>query len=453
MATSGGQSSDSEWFEVSELPDTAKESPAFQSMNVCRVAALSLMLGNDRSGAGELASELEALGFTERLREGRWSQDDVGVRRSFEGLSDRRRDDRVYHWQMVGEMARPREMVTFLVEVLGSRLERESVAAAAALWRHTSTINWSAEWMRRSGFRPFWERPGPDFGDLWWIDTPWILADPLDLPEDFDDQNSVAWNADEWVEVYQRAMPRAVDAYEASWVVRMLAAWNLHRALRSPDPVARSLAMSVFALAESPSDAAPTAAPARVTGVLPVLPVSAMIHGTWGWKGDWWRPQSEFHTFVLKTLRSKLYNKRGTKFSWSGAYREDHRERAATDFHDWAQEVAPDGLQTVFAHSYGGDVASRAALKGTSMSELVLLSVPVTSSVEHATEVAPCVIDIRLRFDPVLALARTRQRITPRPNVIVVLLKRWRLDHGATHRASVWREEQVVQRAGISSIL
>ncbi len=447
MATSGGLSSDTEWFDVSDSPDTATELPEFQSMNVCRVAALSLMLGNDRSGARELASELEALGFTQDLREGRWSQGDVDVRRSFEGLSDRRPGDRIHHWKMVGETAHPREMVTFLVEVLGSRLERESVAAAAALWRHTSTINWSAQWMRRQGVRPFWERLGPDFGDLWWIDTPWILADPLDLPEDFDDQNSVAWNADEWVEVYQRAMLPTVDAYEASWVVRMLAVWNLHRALRSPDPVARSLAGSVFALAESPSDAAPTAAPACVTGV---LPVSAMIHGTWGWNGDWWRPQSEFHTFVLETLRSNLYNRLGTKFSWSGAYREDHRERAATDFHDWAQEVAPDGLQTVFAHSYGGDVASRAALKGTSMSELVLLSVPVTSSVEHATDAIPCVIDIRLPFDPVLALAWKGQRITSHPNVIEVVLERWTLDHGATHRASVWREQRVAQRAGIN---
>lgn len=89
MATSGGQSGDSEWVEVSDSPDTAAEDPAFQSMNVCRVSALSLMLGNDGDGVRELASELEALGFTERLREGLWNRDDADLVRSFSGVPAR----------------------------------------------------------------------------------------------------------------------------------------------------------------------------------------------------------------------------------------------------------------------------------------------------------------------------------------------------------------------------
>ena len=444
MATSGGQSSDSEWFDVSDSPDTAVEDPAFQSMNVCRVSALSLMLGNDGDGVRELASELEALGFSERLREGLWNQDDADPIRSFSGVPDRRLGDRILRWQMVGETAHPKEMVTFLVEVLGSRLERESVAAAAALWRHTSAIDspplW---WLARRSFPPGFPE---SIGERWWREAMWRLPDPLDFADSVGDQDVLAWDGDEWKSIYQAVLRPVYDAVDASVAVRGLAAVNVARALRSPDPVARSLALSVFSATEYPSDAVPTVASAPVLGG---AHVSAMIHGTWGWKGDWWRPQGAFHSFVLNSMRSNLFDRLGTKFSWSGAYRESHRAQAATDFCDWSREVAPAGLETVFAHSYGGDVASRAALEGASIGELVLLSTPVTDSVDRATNAGIRVIDVRLRFDSVLALARRGQRLRPGPNVTEVLLERWRLDHAATHNPSVWLEEGVAQRAGI----
>lgn len=60
------------------------------------------------------------------------------------------------------------------------------------------------------------------------------------------------------------------------------------------------------------------------------------------------------------------------------------------------------------------------------------------------------IVDVRLNFDPVLAIACARQRIRPpRPNVTEVILTAWRLDHGATHRESVWNSENVAARGGI----
>jgi len=231
----------------------------------------------------------------------------------------------------------------------------------------------------------------------------------------------------------------------------MLCGWRLGRGLRSPDPITRSLAMAAFP--PQPDEVGDVGPPAEAIATAPgALVVSTMIHGTWGWKGDWWRPRSDFHEFILRNHRPGLYS-RGTKFSWSGAYSARQREQAATDFGEWAYDVAPHGLQSVFAHSYGGDVAARAVITSASVAELVLLSVPVTSHVGAAAEANLRIVDVRLRFDPVLALGRLRQRIRqrlrPRPNVTEVLLDRWCYDHGATHREDVWREEDIARRGGI----
>jgi pimeloyl-ACP methyl ester carboxylesterase len=174
-----------------------------------------------------------------------------------------------------------------------------------------------------------------------------------------------------------------------------------------------------------------------------------MIHGTWGWKGKWWRPGDDFHSFIRGSHRSNLYS-RGAKFSWSGAYSDSQRQLAAADFCEWAYEVPPNGLQSVFAHSYGGEVAARARLTGARAAELILLSSPVTKYVEAAAASPDLrIVDVRLRFDPVLGLARTRQRLTPRPNVTPVVLDRWRLDHAATHEEAVWRSEDIARRGQI----
>ncbi|WP_353963152.1 alpha/beta hydrolase [Streptomyces sp. NBC_01142] len=126
-------------------------------------------------------------------------------------------------------------------------------------------------------------------------------------------------------------------------------------------------------------------------------------------------------------------------------YRKSHRRKAAEDFRDWADDVAPSGLQTVFAHSYGGEVAARAIRNGTRLRELVLLSAPATRHVKAAAATSGLrVVDVRLRFDPVLVLARTRQKIQ-HPNVTPVVLRDWRLGHSATHKRHVWLKEDVAR--------
>jgi hypothetical protein len=252
-----------------------------------------------------------------------------------------------------------------------------------------------------------------------------------------------------WTELYGRAaesrrIQRGRDRDETVLLVGLLVRTRLSLALRSRDRVTRTLAAATFPPPDEPDGVAPTISePTSRHGSV----VSTMIHGTWAWKGDWWRPRpGSFHEFIHNNHRRNLYAG-GARFSWSGAYRRGDREQAAIDFCEWStSEVAPGGVQTVFAHSYGGEVAARAVTRGAPVDELVLLSVPVTGPVDTVARSGLRVIDVRLAFDPVLALARKRQRLEGATNATEVILRRWRLDHGASHQTDIWHTERVAER-------
>ncbi|WP_139808892.1 alpha/beta fold hydrolase, partial [Mycobacterium avium] len=150
---------------------------------------------------------------------------------------------------------------------------------------------------------------------------------------------------------------------------------------------------------------------------------------------------------AIDNYRPNLYNG-GARFSWSGAYRARHRAKAAEEFAEWAAELAPHGIQTLFGHSYGGEIATRAANLSVPIRQLVLLSTPVTSHVEAAAASGTEIVDVRLPLDPVLALELRTQRIAARQNVTEVITS-WRLSHSATHRESVWVSEDIAERAQI----
>jgi hypothetical protein len=242
-------------------------------------------------------------------------------------------------------------------------------------------------------------------------------------------------------------MERPVDRYGKPAVISLLVRWRLAQALRSPDPITRALATAGFLPLTEDAVEPPRSTGSGSRG----QSVSTMIHGTFGWKGDWWRPRpGSFHDFILNSHRSNLYSG-GARFSWSGAYSAPQRRLAASDFCDWTNEIARSGLESVFSHSYGGEVAARSRINGAAMDQLVLLSSPVTSYVDAAAnDPNLSVVDVRLNFDPVLALARAPQRISPLPsNVTEVIFAAWRLDHGATHSEAVWNAEKVAARGGI----
>src|SRR5262249_55541671 len=142
MEASGGAD---EAFEVSAEPGTTAPSAHFEGANVCRVAAISAMLGDDRVAVADVAEPLRELGFGAPLRSGLIASIDTDPFESLAGLwptSDEEAGaSRVDLWRHLNERGDPEAAIGFLVAVLGSPFERESAAAAAALWRQVGAID------------------------------------------------------------------------------------------------------------------------------------------------------------------------------------------------------------------------------------------------------------------------------------------------------------------------
>lgn len=438
-----------ETFDVSDSTESAYGEPANEGTNVCRVAALSTMWAGNPRAVRDLSDELSALGFPESLSSGEITWGDLDwtavLQRSERPLEPVQ--SRVTSWERLRDDAQPDAGVSFVVAVLGSELERESAAAAAALWRDVMSFAGPP----RRPFDPWlwedlYEIVGPDWpGFIWWSQPG---TEPYGPGGEIEDPDIVQWRPERWADFFRRAMERPGDRYGKPAAISLLVRWRLAQALRSPDPITRSLAAAAFLPNSDEAVEPPESSAARSRGG---QTVSTMIHGTFGWKGDWWRPRpGSFHEFILSNHRPNLYGG-GARFSWSGAYRVTHRRVAASDFCDWAGEIAAAGVETVLAHSYGGELAARSKIAGAAIDQIVLLSSPVNSHIDAvAHDPALSTIDVRLNFDPVLALARVRQRIRPLPShVTEVILSAWRLDHAATHKERVWNAENIATRGGI----
>lgn len=410
------------------VPDVgaAGGGPAAESTNVSRAAALaSLLMPNNRELSLPIVEPLLQLGFRdhsigalgdpESLAAGLIADWFAGV-----GADIASSDARQASWRALNDNADSQAAMAFLIGMLGSPLERESAVAAAALWRvFSATI------------------------DQVWLDwtIPLVWIEGREYPSDF------VWDGEAWQAIFAAFVPDGrTESFEARLSqLRPLVAFRLRLALRSVDHITQSFALALELEVPGPVTPGPTGTSVRTPAGS--LVVSTMVHGTWGWKGDWWRPKGGFHRFMLENHRPNLYG-RGARFSWSGAYSQAQRITAAEDLLEWAQEVAPNGLQTVFAHSYGGEVAAMAASAGATTQELVMLSVPGTVFVNIGSGAVSRVIDVRLPFDPVLALARTPQRLMPQPNLTAILLP-WSLDHAASHNETLWISENVAQATNL----
>jgi hypothetical protein len=104
----------------------------------------------------ELAEPLAELGFAERLRSGEIAVFDVDPSELFADLWPDldRADVRINLWQRLNDDGDAHAALAFLVAILGSPLERESAAAAAALWRAMAGID--PKRLSRYARRPRW---------------------------------------------------------------------------------------------------------------------------------------------------------------------------------------------------------------------------------------------------------------------------------------------------------
>ncbi len=106
---------------------------------------------------------------------------------------------------------------------------------------------------------------------------------------------------------------------------------------------------------------------------------SLLVHGTFfGRVGTsfptWWKPGSNFHTYIKTNHRPNLYSKPDA-YAWSGGYNDQARTLAAMELRDWLKNRGFHGAD-VIAHSHGGNVAMEATQLGAELNKLVLLSCP-----------------------------------------------------------------------------
>lgn len=442
---------DDDTFEPSSRPDSAYGQPENQGTNVARTTAIATLLADNRDAIAGTRDELQELGFPDvALRDDDrqpWRTADRAALLRESQRTGGPDEDRYVAWTEFLENGRPDAAVAFVVSVLASRLERESAAAAAVLWRQ---IHQDADGgpLRAPHIRwprfPF-SRLDPYLFDGYfpWFATLTTFFGTSELGEEF---APVPWNGELWQGfcgrlLYANATPNRTDAID------LLVQARLAQAMRSADRITRELAFAAFGIVGDGSSG-------RTTGSGPVASPSqsTMIHGTFAWKGDWWEPDAGgFHKFIRTNYRPNLYSG-GASFSWDGWWSSQSRALAAKRLKRWCDDLAPHGLDTVFGHSYGGEVATRSRIDhGLPISQVVLLSCPVTPYISvAAADPQLSLVDVRLRWDPVLGIIGAGQRIRLKnANVTPVVLKRWRLDHGATHEEAVWRDEDIARLSAL----
>ncbi|WP_417234061.1 hypothetical protein [Arthrobacter sp.] len=330
---------------------------------------------------------------------------------------------------------------------LSSPLERESATAASALRNSVAPIPQDAavsdQW-RGWPYR-FMDRRI----DTYRLGGPAMLRSVED--EDGTPDAPLPWEGDEWRNYCTYWLRDAFTEGDPSSVLaalHFLAAIRTDLALRSADPIVRELGRAATFSGADGGDDDPqdgTAGPQeRSRG-----PVSTMVHGTWGWKGNWWYPGGDFHGYVQQGHRPDLYDD-GQEFSWSGAYSKKQRHLGGQRFGRWARSAGgAGGLGTVFGHSYGGEIVARAVNAGTLIDEVVLLSAPIHGPHRQMVGQVRRVLDVRLDFDIVLTAACAGQRLPPASNIIEHRIARSFWSHAATHNPTVWRSEGIAVAIGL----
>jgi hypothetical protein len=180
------------------------------------------------------------------------------------------------------------------------------------------------------------------------------------------------------------------------------------------------------------------------TGAPEPVHTSITIHGTWArFRGDWWKPGSDFYNYLTLNVSGDLYP--GTdNFRWEGHLSENARQKGARDLQEWMSRQELPCVDTVYAHSHGGNVALDAALLGVRFKLLVLMSVPVRSrTADEWNRIRSCVgrmVSLRSHFDLVVLLDGSGQRFDG--EVHDILSGTW-FTHSAVHTQKVWERRKL----------
>lgn len=443
-----------EEFVIVSQPDSLRPETEFEGTNSCRMA-LAANLEPRYEGAAQTEPEpspedLASLGFDPELMfrflGGERDEHESAELTYLDALPDWDATEVRYRaWNDLNDRGQLPARLAFLVSGLCSPLERKSVTAAVAILTSTSRAR-SDELLSFARSRPS--------SDILSLIGPGLYVEDTEFP--------TLWSADHWAETSSAWIRTAIGTSASSQLlgaIRLLANWRALAARRSEDPITReiAIALDLYTGNGRPPESAtatdagsnPDVGPAPVPVALGADRTSTMVHGTAAWKGDWWYPRGDFHTYIQMGFRNGLYGG-GQEFSWSGAYRKKDRALGGERFARWAQAAAGDpGLGTVFGHSYGGEIVARAVNSGALVDEVVLLSAPIHQHHELMLDRVRRVIDIRLRFDVVLLAARARQKLPWRGNLVPFRVDRGMWSHGSTHHPALWEELGIAETVGL----
>lgn len=448
-----------ETFETHVSPESISPTTEYEGTNAARFALMA-SLGGDKLDlasapqASRLQGRLAAFGLNPDLAvRYRGASPRQSAYREAEYLLSRFGDQweptdvRYQAFDALNSNAQLDARLALLTAGLASTLERESATAASAILtsvppeapRPTAT-DWSGWPLRFLDQRIDSLRSS---GALVGLSAP--------PEEDGDPATRPRWDGSGWERYsayWLRSVVQDADATSVLAALRFLAQVRVDLAQRSRDPIVRELGFASY-LDRPDYGAAPPPHETMGHSATTTDRISTMVHGTWGWKGSWWYPRGDFHSFVVAGARPGLYAG-GQEFSWSGAYSDLQRATGGDRFRRWVDAAGgAAGLGTVFAHSYGGEIVARAVNTGAIVDEVVFLSAPVNSHHQHMLSKVRRVIDVRLGFDIVLTAAGATQQFPAALNVTEHVVNKRFWSHGATHHPTVWIDEGIASAVGL----
>jgi hypothetical protein len=224
--------------------------------------------------------------------------------------------------------------------------------------------------------------------------------------------------------------------------------------ITSRDPLTHAVGAALAGWSRPSDSAHETPTERAVAG-----PTSTPIHGTWGLVTDtgWHKPGSPLHSHLRSTVTANLYDE-DTYYFWSGEYSSQARADGARDLVTWRDVVsATSWLDTVYAHSHGGNVALDALAAGQRIKMLVLLHTPAIHRSDEEWETirrnVGGVIAMRTRMDLVvlgdsLRSAQNRVKFDPRKLPHFPVVGHWKhkdawLSHSHFISVDNWRDEDL----------
>jgi hypothetical protein len=141
---------------------------------------------------------------------------------------------------------------------------------------------------------------------------------------------------------------------------------------------------------------------------------SIIVHGTWArLRSRWWRPGAGDNLFkyLKENVSNDLYDGED-HFRWEGGYHSNSRRKGAIDLINWTRQKSIEQLDTVYAHSHGGNLVLDAVQQPLGIRLLVLLSIAARTRPQMEWQVISSricrIVDIYTRADLVALADRAR---------------------------------------------